>query len=108
MLPLGCSFLTPNNNHCERNLMVRMQLYLSEKEMSGIKSIASLRGISQTDVIRLAIDQYLEKKGEIKKVSIFDKIAGIWSDRYDPDFSESRAGWRKRTRRMGIRGENKT
>lgn len=85
-----------------------MQIHLSEKEMSGIKSIASSRGISQGDVIRLAIDQYLEKKDEIKKMSILDKIAGIWSDRYGlPSFSESRAGWRKRTRRMGKQDENK-
>lgn len=78
--------------------MVRTQIYLTEEEKSGIESITSAKGISQSEFIRQAIDKSLLETVTIDKSVILDKIAGIWSDRGDiPDIRELRNSWRRRT-----------
>jgi Arc/MetJ-type ribon-helix-helix transcriptional regulator len=80
--------------------MVRTQVYLTEEEKSSLESIALSQGVSQSDLIRQAVDQLLAKTGQIDKVSILDEIAGIWSDRKDvPDIRELRTNWRRRPTR---------
>jgi hypothetical protein len=80
--------------------MVRTQVYLTEKEKSNLESVALSQGVSQSDLIRQAIDELLAKTGQIDKGSILDEIAGIWSDRKDvPDIRELRTNWRRRPTR---------
>jgi hypothetical protein len=80
--------------------MVRTQIYLTEKEKKGLESAALLRGVSQSDLIRKAIDEMLEKAVETDKTSVVREIAGIWRERSDlPDIRELRAGWRGRPKR---------
>ena len=80
--------------------MVRTQVYLTEKEKNSLESVALSQGVSQSDLIRQAIDELLAKTGQIDKVSILDGIAGIWSDRKDvPDIRELRTNWRRRPTR---------
>jgi hypothetical protein len=80
--------------------MVRTQLYLTEKEKSGLESTALAQGVSQSDLIRQAIDELLAKTRNFDKSSFLDAIAGIWSDKKDiPDIRELRAGWRGRPAR---------
>jgi Arc/MetJ-type ribon-helix-helix transcriptional regulator len=80
--------------------MVRTQVYLTEEEKSSLESAAVSHGISQSDLIRQAIDELLAKTGQIDKVSILDEIAGIWSERNDiADIRDLRTGWRRRPAR---------
>jgi hypothetical protein len=80
--------------------MVRTQVYLTKEEKSNLESVALSQGVSQSDLIRQAIDELLAKTGQIDKASIIDEIAGIWSDKKDiPDIRELRTGWRSRPAR---------
>jgi metal-responsive CopG/Arc/MetJ family transcriptional regulator len=71
--------------------MVRTQIYLTKEEKAEIKKIAKLSGKSQSDVIREALDQYINK---VKPDNWKEKIStarGIWKDREDlPDFDKIR------------------
>jgi Arc/MetJ-type ribon-helix-helix transcriptional regulator len=80
--------------------MVRTQVYLTEEEKSNLESVALAQGVSQSDLIRQAIDELLAKRGTIDKSPILDEIAGVWSDKKDiPIVRELRTGWRKRPSR---------
>ena len=79
--------------------MIRTQIYITEKEKSGIESVTLSQGISQSEFIRRAIDSLLTKTTNTDKSAILDEIAGIWSDRDDTtDIRELRTGWRNRTK----------
>ena len=41
--------------------MVRTQIYLTEEEKKGLKSAALAQGVSQSDLIRQAIDDLLAR-----------------------------------------------
>jgi predicted transcriptional regulator len=80
--------------------MVRTQIYLSEEEKRGLESIAAVKGISQSDLIRQAIDDLLARQGIIDKSGILDEIAGVWAGKKNiPDIRKLRSGWRRRTSR---------
>jgi hypothetical protein len=80
--------------------MVRTQVYLTDEEKSSLESVALSQGVSQSDLIRQAIDELLAKTVQINKASILEEIAGIWSDRKDvPDIRELRTNWRRRPTR---------
>ncbi len=80
--------------------MVRTQIYLTEEEKKGIADAALARGVSQSDLIRQAIDVMLEQQGRVRKTRILDEIAGVWADRDDiPDIRHMRTGWRGRAGR---------
>lgn len=80
--------------------MVRTQIYLTEEEKKGLKSAALAQGVSQSDLIRQAIDDLLARTGEIDRGQILDEIAGIWAERKDvPDVRDLRTGWRRRPTR---------
>lgn len=77
--------------------MVRTQVYLTEEEKNGLESVAMSQGVSQSELIRQAIDELLARTGDIDKAAILDEIAGVWSDRKDiPDIRDLRTGWRRR------------
>ena len=77
--------------------MVRTQIYITDEEKKGLESVARSRGISQSDLIRQAIDHLLAQGSAADKVVALDEIAGIWSDRDDaPDIRELRSSWRRR------------
>ncbi len=44
--------------------MVRKQVYLDHKQNDGVKYIAVERGVTESEVIREALDQYLAGKPE--------------------------------------------
>lgn len=77
--------------------MIRTQVYLTEEEKKGLESIASSKGVSQSDLIRQAIDDLLARTGNINKSEILDEIAGIWANRKRvPNIRRLRTGWRRR------------
>ena len=78
--------------------MIRTQIYLTEDEKKGLESVSSLKGISQSDLIRQAIDDLLTKTGKLNKSDIIDDIAGIWNDNNSiPDIQKLRSGWKNRS-----------
>ncbi|MBD3345008.1 MAG: ribbon-helix-helix protein, CopG family [Chitinivibrionales bacterium] len=80
--------------------MIRTQIYLTEQEKSGLESVALAKGVSQSDLVRQAIDDLLARAGEIDKSRILDEIAGVWAQRTDvPDIRDLRTGWHTRSSR---------
>ena len=74
--------------------MVRTQIYLTEGQRAEIAAIASQSGKRQSEVIREAVDRFIEQKSRGRREAILRKAAGIWRDRTDlPDLDALRRGW---------------
>ncbi|MGE5340853.1 MAG: CopG family transcriptional regulator [Candidatus Omnitrophota bacterium] len=53
--------------------------------------MAKQKGKKKSQLIREAINNFLEKNDAYKRQMILDRVAGIWKDRKDlPDFSALR------------------
>jgi hypothetical protein len=88
------------NIHYYGGRMVRTQIYLTDKEKKGLENAALSQGVSQSELIRHAIDELLLKSEQTNKTLIVREVAGIWAERNDlPDIRELRTGWRKRPKR---------
>ena len=74
--------------------MVRTQIYLTEKQRDELASMARTAGKKQSELIREAIDLFIERSGSRHRESVLRESAGIWKDRRDlPDFDSVRDGW---------------
>jgi len=74
--------------------MVRTQIYLTEEEREGIDAIAKATGRKQSEVIREAVDRFLDLSKEARREAILKDAAGMWRDRSDlPDFGAARRSW---------------
>ena len=74
--------------------MVRTQIYLTENQKDELAFIARTTGRKQSDLIREAVDLFIERAGNSRRESILRESAGIWKDRADlPDFDSVRDGW---------------
>ena len=74
--------------------MVRTQIYLTEGQRAEIAAIASESGKRQSEVIREAVDRFIEQKSRGRREEILRETAGIWRDRTDlPDLDALRSGW---------------
>ncbi|MBC8346068.1 MAG: CopG family transcriptional regulator [Candidatus Marinimicrobia bacterium] len=71
--------------------MNRTQIYITPEEEKTLKKLSKTTGKSKSELIRGAIDQYLEADTQSDwKNKIMDS-AGIWKGRKDlPDFDEIR------------------
>lgn len=50
----------------------------------------------QSEVIREAVDRYIEDKGLDRRRAVLQRAAGIWRDRVDlPDLRELRDTWHR-------------
>ena len=73
--------------------MVRTQIYLTEGQRAEIAAIASQSGKRQSEVIREAVDRFIEQKSRGRREAIRE-AAGIWRNRTDlPDLDALRHGW---------------
>ena len=80
--------------------MVRTQIYLTDEEKKGLETAAQTRGVSQSDLIRRAIDALLVRDRGADRRTVLDEIAGIWADRRNiPSARSFRTGWRRRNLR---------
>ena len=71
--------------------MVRTQIYLTKREHDRLRRLAARSGRSQSEIIRQAVDHWLEQKGSEGRRQVLKEVAGIWRDRIDlPDFSAVR------------------
>jgi len=67
--------------------MVRTQIYLTDEEKTALQDIANETGVSQSELIRHAIDRFIERQQEKDRKTLFQKARGLWKDREDlPDF----------------------
>jgi Arc/MetJ-type ribon-helix-helix transcriptional regulator len=74
--------------------MVRTQIYLTEEEREGIDAIAKSTGKKQSEVIREAVDRFLNPNKRTHREAILKDAAGMWRDRSDlPDFGAARRSW---------------
>lgn len=71
--------------------MNRTQIYITPEEEKTLKKLSKATGKSKSELIRNAIDQYLEVETQSDwKNKIMDS-AGIWKNRKDlPDLDETR------------------
>jgi len=59
--------------------MVRTQIQLSPRQVQALKALASSRGVSMAEVIRIAIDEMLRAGGQISRKDLWDlaiRVAG--------------------------------
>ncbi len=74
--------------------MVRTQIYLTENQRTEIAEIANLAGKRQSEVIREALDHFIEQKSRQRRAAILREAAGIWRGRTDlPDLDALRGEW---------------
>ena len=76
--------------------MVRTQIYLTEAERQALKSMAANTGRKQSELIREAIDQMIEKYQVDDRGRMRERAEGMWKDRTDhPDFAAIRREWER-------------
>lgn len=74
--------------------MVRTQIYLTEQERDGLGTVARSTGRRQSELIREAVDRFLDVTQGTRRAAILKEAAGLWRDRDDlPDFGAARRSW---------------
>lgn len=71
--------------------MVRTQIYLTKCEHERLRQLAVRTGRSQSELIRTAVDLWLEQQSREGHHQVLKEVAGIWRERTDlPDFAAFR------------------
>lgn len=74
--------------------MVRTQIYLTEEERDGLDALAKSTGKKQSELIREAVDRFLDLRKGNHRAAVLNEVAGMWSNRSDlPDFGAARRSW---------------
>ncbi len=74
--------------------MRRTQIYLTEREQMAVKSIARRLGKTQSEVIRTAVDRFIDRESPLTRLDLLRSARGLWSDRRDlPDADALRREW---------------
>ncbi len=74
--------------------MVRTQIYLTEQERLGLDRVALSTGKKQSELIREAVDRFLEQMSSEWRNDVLKEAAGLWRNREDlPDFEAERLSW---------------
>ena len=74
--------------------MVRTQMYLTEHQREELAAIAKITRRKQSELIREAVDRFIDQTGRSRREAVLREAAGIWKDRTDlPDFKATRAEW---------------
>lgn len=67
--------------------MLRTQIYLTEQERQRLRAIAAQTGQTQSELIREAIDRFIEGYADGNRLQLLRKGRGLWKNRTDlPDF----------------------
>lgn len=74
--------------------MIRTQIYLTDQQRAELSAISKTLGKKQSELIREAIDRYIDQASDKWRKSVLQEAAGIWKDRTDlPDFTKIRIEW---------------
>ncbi|MEA3358131.1 MAG: ribbon-helix-helix protein, CopG family [Thermodesulfobacteriota bacterium] len=74
--------------------MIRTQIYLTEKQRDEVAAIARTAGKKQSELIREAVDSFIDQSGRNRREVVLREAAGMWKNRKDlPDFKATRAEW---------------
>jgi len=74
--------------------MVRTQVYLTEEERDGLEAVAKSTNKKQSEILREAVDRFLDLAKRNHRKAILNAAAGMWRGRSDlPDFAASRRSW---------------
>ena len=71
--------------------MIRTQIYLTEEEQEALRTITALKGTSQSELIRQAIDQFIANYRQTHRVELLRAARGMWAGRDDLDWRSLRA-----------------
>jgi hypothetical protein len=71
--------------------MVRTQVYLTEREQESLADLSARTGRSKSDLIRQALDEYLDRHPPEERRAALRGGFGVWRSRRDlPDFAALR------------------
>ena len=74
--------------------MFRTQIYLTPNEKKALDTMSKISGKSQSELIRGAIDRYLEVNDITHRRAVLEQTVGLWRNRNDlPDFESLRKEW---------------
>jgi hypothetical protein len=77
--------------------MIRTQIYLTESVKAQLETIALTRGVKQSELIREAVDELIEKYTPSQRPTRIQPARGLWKNRKDlPTLHDLRAGWSRR------------
>jgi hypothetical protein len=69
----------------------RTQIYLTEREKKALQVIAKRLGKTQSDVIRTAVDRFIERESVDDRALLLSSGRALWQGRTDlPDFAAIR------------------
>ena len=72
--------------------MIRTQIYLTDDENSAISRLSNVLGHRKSELIRQAIDEFIERRDTTNRLKKLRAARGIWADRRDiPDIRQMRA-----------------
>jgi len=72
-------------------MMVRTQIYLTEKERDQLAMLAEASGKKQSELIRNAVDVFIYQSSHDHRNAVLKEASGVWQHRADlPDFTELR------------------
>jgi predicted transcriptional regulator len=63
--------------------MVRTQIYLTEEEQAGLRALARRTDLTQSELIRQAIDTMLTNEKGLDRAALLSQARGLWADRHD-------------------------
>ena len=72
--------------------MVRTQIYITQKEQAALSTLAQQRKKTKSELIRLAIDEYIDRSDSSKNLSKLRQAKGIWKD-LEIDLRSLRSEW---------------
>lgn len=74
--------------------MIRTQIYLTDRQRAELEAISKTLGKKQSELIREAVDRFIDQTGRNRREIVLRRAAGIWKDRTDlPDFETIRTEW---------------
>jgi metal-responsive CopG/Arc/MetJ family transcriptional regulator len=74
--------------------MVKTQIYLTEEEGASIVRISKSLGHGKSEIIRQALDEFIERRDSKKRLKALQAARGMWADHESlPDLKAMRGSF---------------